>query len=71
MKIKNNIPSIALMCKSHDYEYIPVTNTFVTGDWVISSQRQEELLGETVVLTEGQKSSAYLGGKIVGYVPSN
>ena len=58
------------MCKSHDYEYNPATNTFVTGDWVISNSRQQELLGETVILTEGQKSEAYLGGKIVGFVPS-
>jgi len=64
-------PSIALMCKSHNYQYSPTTNTFITGDWVISSKRQEELFGETVVLTEGQKSSAYLGGKIVGFVPTN
>ena len=72
MKIqRKNLPSIALMCKTHDYKYIPSTNTFVTGDWVISSRRQEELLGETVILTEGQKNPAYLGGKIVGYVPSN
>jgi len=68
---RTNSPSIALMCKSHDYEYIPSTNTFVTGDWVISNKRQSELLGGTVVLTEGQKSTAYLGGKIVGFVPAN
>ena len=66
-----NKPSVALMCKSHNYQYIPTTNTFITGDWVISSKRQEELFGATVVLTEGQKSSAYLGGKIVGFVPAN
>jgi len=71
MKIQQNQPSIALMCKSHDYEYIPSTNTFVTGDWVISNSRQQELLGETVVLTEAQKDAAYLGGKIVGFVPAN
>tara|TARA_R110002126_G_scaffold18773_1_gene71357 strand:+ start:2930 stop:3268 length:339 start_codon:yes stop_codon:yes gene_type:complete len=66
-----NKPSVALMCKSHNYQYSPTTNTFITGDWVISSKRQEELFGATVVLTEGQKSSAYLGGKIVGFVPAN
>ena len=70
-KSYTNTPAIALMCKSHDYEYIPGTNTFVTGDWVISNTRQQELLGQTVILTEGQKSSAYLGGKIVGFVPSS
>jgi hypothetical protein len=66
-----NKPAVALMCKSHDYEYQPKTNTFITGDWVISTQRQEELLGENVVLTEGQKDSAYIGGTIVGFVPTN
>ena len=70
-KSQQNKPSLALMCKSHNYEYIPLTNTFVTGDWVISNSRQQELLGETVVLTEGQKKEAYLGGRIVGYVPSD
>tara|TARA_R110002153_G_scaffold36023_7_gene106871 strand:+ start:6131 stop:6469 length:339 start_codon:yes stop_codon:yes gene_type:complete len=66
-----NKPSIALMCKSHDYTYVPETNTFITGDWVISRSRQEQLIGETVVLTEGQKGAAYLGGTIVGFVPAN
>lgn len=68
---KNNSPAIALMCKSHDYEYLASTNTFVTGDWVISNSMQQELLGERVVLTEGQKQEAYLGGRIVGFVPAN
>jgi hypothetical protein len=63
-------PSLALMCKSRDYEYIPTTDTFVTGDWVISSTRQQELLGEKVILTESQRSASYLGGTIVGFVPS-
>ena len=69
-KQRKNTPAIALMCKSHDYEYQPSTNTFVTGDWVISNARQQELLGERVVLTEAQKDPAYLGGRIVGFVPS-
>ena len=64
-------PAIALMCKSHDYTYMPSTNTFVTGDWVISNNRQEELLGTKVVLTESQDSKAYLGGRIVGFVPTS
>jgi hypothetical protein len=70
MKSYRNTPAIALMCKSHDYEYQPSTNTFITGDWVISNSRQQELLGERVILTEGQKRQAYLGGRIVGFVPS-
>tara|TARA_Y100000593_G_C4302250_1_gene333973 strand:- start:2099 stop:2437 length:339 start_codon:yes stop_codon:yes gene_type:complete len=68
---KRNVPAIALMCKSHDYEYVSSTNTYVTGDWVISNSRQQELLGQSVILTESQKDSAYLGGKIVGFVPAN
>ena len=69
----NNInePKIALMCKSHNYQYMPTTNTFVTGDWVISSKRQQELFGTNVILTEGQKNLAYLGGRIVGFIPTN
>lgn len=70
-KLFRNKPAIALMCKSHDYEYMPGTNTFVTGDWVISNSRQQELLGERVILTEGQKEEAYIGGRIVGFLPSN
>ena len=69
-KQRKNTPAIALMCKSHDYEYEPSTDTFVTGDWVISNARQQELLGERVILTEAQKDPAYLGGRIVGFVPS-
>ena len=68
---KRNTPALALICKTHDYKYMPKTDTFVTGDWVISNTRQQELLGENVILTEGQKSEAYLGGRIVGFVPSN
>ena len=70
-KINSNAPAIALMCKSRDYEYMPSTNTFVTGDWVISTKKQEALLGNTVILTEGQRESAYIGGRIVGFVPTN
>jgi hypothetical protein len=70
-KFNNSQPAVALMCKSHDYEYQPATNTFVTGDWVISNSRQQQLLGERVILTEGQRGEAYLGGRIVGFVPSD
>ena len=62
-------PSLALMCKSHDYEYQPATNTFVTGKWVISNSMQQELLGKQVILTESQEDPAYLGGTILGFVP--
>jgi hypothetical protein len=64
-------PKIALMCKSRNYEYMPTTNTFVTGEWVISKKKQEELLGEKVILTESSRGEAYLGGNIVGFVPVN
>lgn len=67
----SNSISLALMCKSHDYNYLPTTNTFITGDWVISNKRQEELIGTSVILTESQQSTAYIGGKIVGFVPAN
>ena len=63
-------PSVALMCKSHDFDYQASTDTFVTGDWVISPTRQQELVGEKVVLTESQRGEAYMGGTIVGFVPS-
>ena len=69
--INRNKPAIALMCKSHDYSYMSTTNTFVTGYWVISNSRQKELLGQNVVLTERQLGEAYLGGRIVGFVPSD
>ena len=64
-------PKLALMCKSHDYMYMPSTNTFITGDWVISSERQESLLGAKVILAESQEAGAYIGGRIVGFVPVN
>ena len=67
----NNKPAISLMCKKHDYEYNVATGTFVTGDWVISEDKQRELLGEQVTLTEFRNSNAYMGGRITGFIPSS
>tara|TARA_B100001093_G_C26698487_1_gene957962 strand:- start:389 stop:736 length:348 start_codon:yes stop_codon:yes gene_type:complete len=67
----SNTPTISLMCKRHDYEYNTATGTFVTGDWVISENKQRELLGEKVTLTEFKDSEAYLGGRITGFIPSD
>lgn len=67
----NNSPSISLMCKKHDYEYNVATGNFVTGDWVISENKQRELLGQKVTLTEYQYGGAYMGGRITGFIPSS
>ena len=64
-----NTTKLALMCKSHNYTLDPYSNEYRVGNWVIGSKRQNELVGETVVLTESQSSPAYLGGTIVGFVP--
>ena len=74
MKMK---PSLALMCKSHNYW----TQGYVkngrreydvrVGNWRIHEARRQELIGGTVVLTESQSSPAYLGGTIVGLYPTS
>ena len=65
---------LALMCKSKNYRLnttIPVSyqNEYRTGQWVISSKKRRELLGEDVVLTMSRKTPAYMGGKIIGFSP--
>ena len=62
---------LALMCKSHNYKTNSLQNIYSVGNWVIAEDRRKDLLGQKVVLTESQKSPAYLGGTIGGFVPSN
>jgi len=60
---------LALMCKSHNYKTNSQNNIYSVGNWVIAENRKKDLLGEQVILTESQKSPAYMGGTIVGFVP--
>ena len=62
--------NLALMCKSYNYKTNAYDNEYRVGNWVISENRRKDLLGKTVVLTESQKSPAYLGGTIIGFVPT-
>ena len=66
-----NTAQLALMCKSHNYKVDPYSNEYRVGKWVISEKRREELVGSNVVLTESQSSPAYIGGHIVGFVPTD
>jgi hypothetical protein len=60
-----NDPKIGLICKSHNYT---TSNGNVTsGDWVISSEKIGDLVGEDIILTEGSDKAAYTGGQITGY----
>ena len=61
---------LALMCKSHNYKIEPFTNTYRVGDWVIGKKKRQALVGSNVILTESQKSPAYLGGIISGFIPT-
>ena len=61
---------LALMCKSHNYKTNSQKNIYSVGNWVIAENRRKDLLGQNVILTESQKSPAYLGGTIVGFVPT-
>ena len=67
---------LALMCKSHNYWMQGCIkngqpSSFVkVGNWVISSTRQDKLIGGTVVLTEARSTPAYLGGRIIGFNPT-
>jgi len=71
MTPKRNTPSLALMCKTHNYKVDTYADRFRVGNWVIAETRRQELLGRTVVLTESQTSPAYLGGRIVGFTPTH
>ena len=62
--------NLALMCKSHNYKTNSLKNVYSVGNWVIAENRRKDLLGQNVILTESQKSPAYLGGTIVGFVPT-
>lgn len=62
--------NLALMCKSHNYKTNPYGNEYRVGNWVISQARRKELIGGTVVLTESQSSPAYLGGRIIDFIPT-
>jgi len=61
---------LALMCKSHNYKTNAFNEEYRVGNWVISEAKRKELLGGTVVLTESQKQPAYLGGTIIGFIPT-
>tara|TARA_R110002167_G_scaffold135029_2_gene321326 strand:- start:89 stop:394 length:306 start_codon:yes stop_codon:yes gene_type:complete len=60
---------LALMCKSHNYQAQP-NGEFRLGNWRIADSRRQELLGQQVVLTESQKTPAYMGGTIIGFAPT-
>ena len=66
-----NKVTLALMCKSHNYKLDPYSNEYRVGNWVIGNEKRDELIGAGVVLTESRTSPAYLGGTIVGLVPTN
>ena len=59
---------LALCCKKKDYTFDTPTQVR-SGNWKIHEKRRPGLLGRTVVLTDGQKNLAYLGGKITGFDP--
>ena len=61
---------LALMCKSHNYKVDPHSKEYRVGEWVISEKKRTELVGAQVILTESQKTPAYLGGTIVGFIPT-
>jgi len=61
---------LALMCKTHNYKSNSQNNVYSVGNWVIAEKRKKDLLGEQVILTESQTTPAYMGGTIVGFVPT-
>ena len=69
MTPQQNKADLALMCRSKNYSYDNASQIRV-GNWVISEDKRRELQGGTVVLTESQSSSAYLGGRITGFNPT-
>ena len=69
MTPSKNIANLALMCRSRNYTY-DNTNQVRVGNWVISEDKRCALQGGTVILTDSQTSSAYLGGRITGFNPT-
>jgi len=65
----NNNPSLALMSKKKDYNRVG-TGLVVSGDWVIGKEKQNEFFGKQVIMVNSSKEGAYIGGTIVGYLPS-
>ena len=65
----NNKPSLALMSKKKDYNRVG-TDLVVSGDWVIGKEKQNEFFGKQVIMVNSSKEGAYIGGTIVGYLPS-
>jgi|7_EtaG_2_1085326.scaffolds.fasta_scaffold81974_2 hypothetical protein len=66
----NNNPSLALMSKKQDYNRVNGTKLIVSGDWVIGKEKQNEFFGKQVIMVNSSKEGAYIGGTIVGYLPS-
>jgi len=58
---------LALMCYSHDYVTYD-KDIYISGDWAISKDKRNGLIGRKVVLYEGKGKEAYLGGEIVAIV---
>ncbi len=67
---KQNNPVLALMSKKKDFNRVKGTKLVVSGDWVIGKEKQNEFFGQRVIMTNSSKESAYIGGTIVGYLPS-
>lgn len=63
-------PVIALMCKSHDYKTTSDSSAYITSAWTMSKKKAFSLVGQNVILTEGRKQPAYLGGKVTGVTKS-
>ena len=61
---------LALMCKSHNYKTNSQKDVYSVGNWIIAENRKKDLLGEKVILTESQRSPAYMGGTILGFIPT-
>jgi hypothetical protein len=43
------------------------SSTFESGDWTISEERAQLLIGATVYFHESQTGPSYYGGKIIGF----
>ena len=66
----NKTVNIALVCKKRDFTY-DAPGRVRSGNWKIAEHRRPGLIGSTVILTDSQKSPAYLGGKIIGVNPTH
>ena len=62
--------TLILMSKKQDETFNMDTGLYTTPGWTLSEKKLSGLVGNKVALTTRSNERSYLGGTIVGFVPS-